>query len=82
MPLLVVLNVSGKKLTKERLFTAENFKLKDSCPIVFPKPPFCHITALMAAKQDLVPTAVKRLSMREKLRGDRIVRFEKPGMWL
>ena len=27
-------------------------------------------------------TAVKRLSMREKLRGDRIVRFEKPCMWL
>ena len=27
-------------------------------------------------------TAVKRLSMREKLPGDRIVRFEKPCMWM
>ena len=27
-----------------------------------------------------VPTEVKRLSMREKLRGDRIVRIEKPCM--
>ena len=27
-------------------------------------------------------TAVKRLSMRAKLPGDRIVRFEKPCMWL
>ena len=31
---------------------------------------------------DSANTAVKRLSMREKLRGDRIVRFEKPCMWL
>ena len=27
-------------------------------------------------------TAVKRLSMREKLRGDHVVRFEKPCKWL
>ena len=31
---------------------------------------------------NLPSTAVKRLSMRQKWRGDRIVRFEKPCMWL
>ena len=32
--------------------------------------------------RDQGSTAVKRLSMREKLRGDRIARFAKPYMWL
>ena len=39
----------------------------------------CGSMTTQAVQHD---TAVKRLSMREKLPGDRMVRFEKPCMWM